>query len=644
MLENRFCVRRTIQRLTAVRRILSMAVFACLIFVGLLSASSVFAQTSVSVASLNTVGTQAGIAGSSDLMTIIGRIIYVVLGFVGILLLGLLIYAGFLWMSAGGDAAKLEKAKSYIKNAIIGLIIITSSFAITSFILAQLGGISGFGSGGSSAYPFGNSLNSFPDHAGALGAGIIETHIPARNATNIPRNTPIAITFKEPILISSVIKDWTTATSGTARNLNDSAIKIYRIDTTSGRQPALASAQATVRYTEDHKTFVIRPTELLGNTTSNTDYIIELVSGSSGILLEDRSSAFVDLSGIGYEWGFQVSTFVDNTPPRVQSIIPSDGGIYAPNVVVQVNFNEPIDPTAAGGVWNGTGGFTNIEVNATPASGPDVRPAGEFRVSNGYRTVEFTTTLACGTNSCGNTIYCLPGSSGINVHVKSATLSSPPAPQALLAGSAGYDGIVDMVGNALDGNENGTSEGPGNGPEKDDYSWGFGTTAEPNLTAPRIESTAPSFGNDVESSGMPIDSKPTATFDSVLQSSTINSQNIILQTNEPTSMSGTFWFSLSQEPLTDTGVAPVSPLIATKGRLEIDHRLYSMAATSTPVGGAVPIYQPIIKSAVQNIYQNCFNPAGPADPLKCTGDRRLPNCCHGIRSENACPDLEHTSP
>lgn len=626
------------RRLTALRPLLSMAVFAFLL-VASLSAVPALAQ-GPDTTGLQAVGQAAGIAGSSDLMTIIGRIIYVALSFVGIILLGLLIYAGYLWMTSGGDATKIDQAKAYIRNAIIGLVIIVSSFAITSFIMAQLAGVTGSG-GGTGTSSFGNGFNSFPDHAGSLGAGIIESHLPQRNATGVPRNTPIVITFKEPIRLNSFIKGWTDANSSTMRELNDLAIKIYRIDPTAGRQPALLSTDASVRYTADRKTFVIRPVELLGNPTSDTDYIVELIGGTSGILLDDGKAAFSGTFGGGYEWPFQVSTLVDNTPPRIETIIPSDSGTFAPNVVIQVNFNEPVDPTAAGGVWSGSSGFTNIEVRSTPETGPDVQPSGEFRVSNGYRTVEFTTNLACGTNSCGNTIYCLPGSSAINVHVKSATLSSPLAPQALLNDS-GYDGIVDMVGNALDGNENGTSEGPGQGPEKDDYSWSFGTTAEPNLTAPRIESTLPPFGDDILSSNIPMDSKPVASFDSVLQSSTVNSDTVKLQTNEPEAMADTFWWSLSQEPLTAEGVLVVRPAIASKGRLMIDHRIYSILPPSTPPGGIVPIYQPIIKSGVQNIYQNCFNPAGPVVPAQCTGTPSS-NCCHGEYSTTDCPSLAPTS-
>ena len=84
-------------------------------------------------------GSAAGIAsGSSDLPTIIGNIINIVLGFLGIVLLVYLIWGGFLWMTSGGSEEGATKAKETIKNAIIGLIIIVASYALSTFVLSSL--------------------------------------------------------------------------------------------------------------------------------------------------------------------------------------------------------------------------------------------------------------------------------------------------------------------------------------------------------------------------------------------------------------------------------------------------------------------------------------------------------------------------
>jgi hypothetical protein len=80
----------------------------------------------------------SGLDVNGDIMTMVGSAINVVLSIVGVLLLGYLIYAGFLWMTAGGNEDNVKKAKDIIKNCVIGLIILAVAFAGTTFVLRQL--------------------------------------------------------------------------------------------------------------------------------------------------------------------------------------------------------------------------------------------------------------------------------------------------------------------------------------------------------------------------------------------------------------------------------------------------------------------------------------------------------------------------
>ncbi|MBP6944673.1 hypothetical protein KBD61_02650 [Patescibacteria group bacterium] len=83
-----------------------------------------------------------GTAFNSCLATITGTVINVVLGLSGIILLGYILYAGFLWMTSGGEMEKAKQARTMIVNAVIGLIILVSAFAISSFVLGALSRIS----------------------------------------------------------------------------------------------------------------------------------------------------------------------------------------------------------------------------------------------------------------------------------------------------------------------------------------------------------------------------------------------------------------------------------------------------------------------------------------------------------------------
>lgn len=75
-----------------------------------------------------------------SLADIIGQLIKIGLSVLGVILLVLVIYAGFLWMTAGGETAKVEKAKSFMLNAVIGLVIILAAYAVTEFVILSLAG------------------------------------------------------------------------------------------------------------------------------------------------------------------------------------------------------------------------------------------------------------------------------------------------------------------------------------------------------------------------------------------------------------------------------------------------------------------------------------------------------------------------
>jgi Type IV secretion system pilin len=86
----------------------------------------------------NDVANNAGITSNRTLPQIIGQIINIILGFLGIVLLLIILYSGFLWMTAGGDSKKVAEAQARIGNAVVGLIIIVAAFAISNFVLGSL--------------------------------------------------------------------------------------------------------------------------------------------------------------------------------------------------------------------------------------------------------------------------------------------------------------------------------------------------------------------------------------------------------------------------------------------------------------------------------------------------------------------------
>jgi len=87
--------------------------------------------------SLDTVGDETGLQGGDGdtLMTTIGTLINIALSLLGIVFLLLTLYAGWLWMTAAGDSKQTGKAKDILITAVVGLVILLSAYAISSFVI-----------------------------------------------------------------------------------------------------------------------------------------------------------------------------------------------------------------------------------------------------------------------------------------------------------------------------------------------------------------------------------------------------------------------------------------------------------------------------------------------------------------------------
>lgn len=528
-----------------------------------------------------------GLSASQDIRVIIAKIIRIIIGFLGIIAVGLVMYAGWLWMTSGGNEEKIEQAKRILTNAVIGLIIIISSFAIVSFILNRLieaadGNIAITPGGG----PGGGGV-------AALGSGIINSHYPARNQKDVPRNTRIALTFKEAI-------DPATIMAGD--KINAQNIKIYK--TKDGVAGAVNFAVGASK-TADNKTFVFRPEQYLGSPAEKIWYSVAL---SKNIKKANGDPAFGAVLGeIAYDWMFEVGTFVDNTPPKVESVIPQPSAVEPRNVIIQINFSEAVNPISASGIFKAGGGFNNITV-------ADSAPiAGNFYISNQYRTVEFLTFDPCGVNSCGQAVYCLPANQEIKVTVQAATLEDISAAAAIFP----YDGLVDLADNSLDGNGNGAAQGPqsqsqlppynansqtheGQG---DDYYWLFKTNNTIDTAPPKVDEVSPAVGVG----GVGLSAVPEAVFSKLLMSSSLNSSSVIFKSD---GAAYNYWLTA------DNNYGDK------KTTANINHDQFNEDAD----------YAVKLNSGIKDIYQNCYT---PCSGLGVTG---APSCCNGQAAAGAsCP-------
>lgn len=70
----------------------------------------------------------------TDFRDVIVTLIKIFLTFTGIILIIIIIIAGYQWMTAGGSADRVREAQARIRNAIIGIIIVLAAYTITNFV------------------------------------------------------------------------------------------------------------------------------------------------------------------------------------------------------------------------------------------------------------------------------------------------------------------------------------------------------------------------------------------------------------------------------------------------------------------------------------------------------------------------------
>jgi hypothetical protein len=303
-------------------------------------------------------------------------------------------------------------------------------------------------------------------------------------------------------------------------------------------------------------------------------------------------------------------------------VLPVASGTHAPNTVIQLTFNEPMDPVSSTGVHDEDAVpprvFDAIDVFRGAASQDD-NVDGTFTIGNGYRTIEFVSDAACAQDACGATVFCLPLESTISVVARSATLSNEP-PQARLFGVR-YDGLADAAGNSLDGDGDGTVV------EGDDYTdLTFRTSGNVDDRTPTILTINPNI-NDGE---VGVDQDVAITFSMPMSASTLSTSTVQL------------W----NEPAYEMSFLPRSVLLTAAER---------PAGCSDPVGctqttilhptflppdveGGPYSYYPLVTNGAKGANQFCMYPAlGPSSSGgQCGVNANAPFCCNGVPSTTAC--------
>ncbi len=581
-----------------------------------------------------------------DIRLIIARIIRVALSLVGIVLVCLMIYAGYLWMTAGGNDEQITQSKSIIRNAVIGLAIILSAYSIVSYIMKILGVQD---SGGLATAVYAPGTQNFTG-SGALGK-VVKDHYPARNQKDVPRNTKIVITFKRPVLLSSFVEDYNHnnilgdcintnssnfnwfndcdhVVSSTGK-LSDKYINVSQSDNGQSVQALVITATTTVNPVNNIAgiyTIVLKPIVdstnpkggYLGNENNMVPYTVHL---GDGILADDDTNGNPSIfqnQNVGnnfYFWQFTCSNLLDNEPPYVTSVFPNsinaNPGGEAKNSVIQISFSEPMDPTDMQGSFSSTSvyaGYYALSGNKifSKATKSSV-PLGNFNLVNNYQTLEFTPNLECAKNACGNPIYCLPvcDQPGANCtgDPKSDDYQLLLEAAKTLAGSfesVPFSGLADMSGNALDGNNvalDGKPDGQAqtatttlpvfdNWKHPDNYFWTFKLKDEIDKTSPIINKITPG----VKAQNVPKDAGLSLTFSKRMRANSA------------------YEIDIQEWPVNAIPLWKVPFIDFSYQTFNINHGPF--------LDNKVQNYIPIVSSSVEDAHFNCFYPGvGPKDAV-----------------------------
>jgi len=257
--------------------------------------------------------------GNSSPFIIVTRIINIALGFLGLIVVSIFIYAGFLWMTSGGSEEKISEAKRMLRNAIIGIIITLSAWGIAYFVLSKLVGVTG-------GTPPGGDLNngSLKNLSlGAIGSCSIESVYPQPDSKDVARNSAILVTAKEALQLDTICINKVSQNPCACDNtpncnlINPANIQIYK--TSDGNSCVSGSCETNVKDVEvtvpsDKKTIVLRPLNYLGTSSGNVEYGVRL---TNSIKKASGEALFTTCSSDFLEWTFETSSKLDLEPPQV---------------------------------------------------------------------------------------------------------------------------------------------------------------------------------------------------------------------------------------------------------------------------------------------------------------------------------------
>ena len=120
--------------------IYSLLFITCLVFASLVKPVSAFTcpektvRVDESVSALSECNVEKT-DGDKSLMSNVSMLINVFASVMGFLAVGMIVYGGFMLLTAQGDPAKIKRGKDVVTYSIIGVILVMLAYAIVNFVM-----------------------------------------------------------------------------------------------------------------------------------------------------------------------------------------------------------------------------------------------------------------------------------------------------------------------------------------------------------------------------------------------------------------------------------------------------------------------------------------------------------------------------
>lgn len=87
---------------------------------------------------LNTSADYAGLQTEGTVQSAVGKVVKVVLQFISFIFLIIVLFAGIIWMTAGGKPEVLKRSKSLLIHASIGLAVALMAYQVAAYAIRMI--------------------------------------------------------------------------------------------------------------------------------------------------------------------------------------------------------------------------------------------------------------------------------------------------------------------------------------------------------------------------------------------------------------------------------------------------------------------------------------------------------------------------